>query len=154
MDNNQFKPNNRKPNSNSKYMSNCGNCGTSHEPRKCPAYGKQCSKCKKFNHFQELCRSKKGCKLHQVSEGTTAEDEDNESSDSLRCIRVVKKGKQLTSTIETDTSTGRTRIEYQLDTGASCNVFNQKDYNSLGQLLLSNNRLPTLQLYDGTETKH
>ena len=35
----------------------CRNCGNNHPPRKCPAYGKECSRCKKSNHFKEFCRS-------------------------------------------------------------------------------------------------
>jgi hypothetical protein len=69
------------------------------------------------------------------------------------CIQVVKKDKKLTSSIETDTATGRTVIEYQLDTGASCNVFNLRDYRALGNPPLSYKKLPTLHLYDGTRTK-
>ena len=39
------------------------NCGSSHQPKKCPAYGKECYKCHKKNHFSKLCRSRKstGC---------------------------------------------------------------------------------------------
>ena len=35
----------------------CRNCGNNHPPRKCPAYGKECFRCKKSNHFKEFCRS-------------------------------------------------------------------------------------------------
>ena len=35
----------------------CRNCGNNHPPRKCPAYGKECFRCKKPNHFKEFCRS-------------------------------------------------------------------------------------------------
>ena len=35
----------------------CRNCGNNHPPRICPAYGKECFKCKKPNHFKEFCRS-------------------------------------------------------------------------------------------------
>ena len=36
----------------------CGNCGWSHLPKQCPAYGKECFKCKKKkNHFSKLCQS-------------------------------------------------------------------------------------------------
>ena len=37
----------------------CGNCGTSHLPKACPAYGKDCSACHKRNHFAAYCRSSK-----------------------------------------------------------------------------------------------
>ena len=35
----------------------CGSCGNNHPPRKCPAYGKECFRCKKPNYFKEFCRS-------------------------------------------------------------------------------------------------
>ena len=36
----------------------CKRCGRKHGPKQCPAYGKECSKCKKKGHFAEHCRSK------------------------------------------------------------------------------------------------
>ena len=35
----------------------CGNCGTNHPPCKCPAYGKDCFRCKKKGHFSVYCQS-------------------------------------------------------------------------------------------------
>jgi hypothetical protein len=35
----------------------CGNCGYSHAPRTCPAFGKTCSSCGRDNHFASVCRS-------------------------------------------------------------------------------------------------
>ena len=35
----------------------CGNCGREHPPNACPAFKKQCNKCKKWNHFGYMCRS-------------------------------------------------------------------------------------------------
>ena len=32
----------------------CGNCGDSHAPRKCPAYGSTCNYCKKKGHWQRM----------------------------------------------------------------------------------------------------
>ena len=38
----------------------CGNCGYNHSKTEtCKAKGKQCNYCKKWNHFQSMCRSKK-----------------------------------------------------------------------------------------------
>ena len=37
----------------------CGNCGTKHQPRKCPAYNTKCSSCGKLNHWKKCCRSTK-----------------------------------------------------------------------------------------------
>ncbi|XP_076632203.1 uncharacterized protein LOC143347153 [Colletes latitarsis] len=35
----------------------CIRCGTQHMRNQCPAHGKQCNKCKKFNHLTEKCKS-------------------------------------------------------------------------------------------------
>lgn len=37
----------------------CGNCGTKHAPRKCPAYNTKCGACGKMNHWKKCCRSAK-----------------------------------------------------------------------------------------------
>ena len=34
----------------------CKFCGRSHLPCKCPAYGKTCNKCHKWNHFAVMCK--------------------------------------------------------------------------------------------------
>ncbi|KAK7016375.1 hypothetical protein SK128_024409, partial [Halocaridina rubra] len=33
----------------------CKYCGRSYQPRKCPANGKTCNKCKKNNYFANVC---------------------------------------------------------------------------------------------------
>ena len=35
----------------------CRNCGSTHPPKKCPAYGKECFSCKKKGHFKQFCQS-------------------------------------------------------------------------------------------------
>jgi len=37
---------------------NCSRCGRNHAPRKCPAFGKTCAKCKRTGHFADVCRAK------------------------------------------------------------------------------------------------
>ena len=36
----------------------CSNCGSSHPPKKCKAYGKECFHCHKKEHFSQFCHSK------------------------------------------------------------------------------------------------
>ena len=36
----------------------CRFCGSSHPPRKCPAYGKECKSCHSMNHFAKMCLKK------------------------------------------------------------------------------------------------
>ena len=35
----------------------CRKCGENHPPRKCKAYGEECFKCRKMNHFAKCCTS-------------------------------------------------------------------------------------------------
>ena len=44
--------------SQSRKPSSCSNCGSSHPPRKCKAYGKKCFHCHKKGHFSQLCVSR------------------------------------------------------------------------------------------------
>ena len=43
--------------SQSRKPGSCSNCGSSHPPRKCKAYGKECFHCHKKGHFSQLCHS-------------------------------------------------------------------------------------------------
>ena len=36
----------------------CGQCGQTHKPKECPAYGLKCSICRKLHHFAKVCRNK------------------------------------------------------------------------------------------------
>ena len=36
----------------------CKYCGYTHQKGKCPAYGKICNNCRKWNHFSTVCESK------------------------------------------------------------------------------------------------
>lgn len=42
-----------------KEMIDCNYCGRTHEWRKCPAFGKNCSNCNKVGHFAEVCYKSK-----------------------------------------------------------------------------------------------
>ena len=35
----------------------CMHCGNKHPKQKCLAFGRQCNKCKKFNHYAKMCHS-------------------------------------------------------------------------------------------------
>ena len=36
---------------------NCTKCGHTHPPKRCPAFGKKCNRCKQINHFERCCRA-------------------------------------------------------------------------------------------------
>ena len=37
----------------------CSRCGSFHQPKHCPAYGKTCNNCEMLNHFSKVCRQPK-----------------------------------------------------------------------------------------------
>ena len=45
----------------------CGRCGKTHAKNSCPAMGKTCLKCKKPNHFANMCKTQDQ-KVHEVSD--------------------------------------------------------------------------------------
>ena len=50
------------------YVRKCGNCGTSHKPRQCPAYKDKCSACNAIGHWKACCR-KTRTQQRQTSSG-------------------------------------------------------------------------------------
>ena len=46
------------------YVRKCGNCGTSHRPRQCPAYKDKCSACNAIGHWKACCRKTRTQSLH------------------------------------------------------------------------------------------
>ena len=124
----------------------CGNCGQSHPPKRCSAYGKQCHGCNKFDHFKMFCRSAR--QVHQLAE----EESGSGSDESLLCLQVIRSNRKLMSTIQTRYKDKQVKILYQLDTGASCNVLNYQDYCALDKPSLNDHR-PDLKLFDGSTTK-
>ena len=42
-----------------KQQSECKYCGTMHQPKKCPAYGKECRRCGRRNHYEKVCKAGK-----------------------------------------------------------------------------------------------
>lgn len=39
---------------------NCGNCGTKHQPKMCPAFAKRCNSCGRKNHYAKCCQHSQG----------------------------------------------------------------------------------------------
>lgn len=119
--------------------STCSRCGYQHQRRSCPAYGKTCKKCKKLNHFAQVCKNS-----HNVNEiQTNVELQDNlEDYDEhyyLGSIKISNVNLEWTENVtfaETDKST-----KFKLDTG---------DYKNLGpkmQFQITNAKLSN---YDGS----
>lgn len=116
----------------------CSKCeGHHNKSTECPAKGKQCLKCRKFNHYAKVCKTKSHTpgrtahrEIHTVDEDyeddgsalfidtylltVTTEKEDEESA--YAAIRLGPQNKKLT---------------FKLDTGAQASVIPAKDFNAL-----------------------
>ena len=105
----------------------CRNCGNKHEPHKCPAFGKQCSKCHKYNHYASVCLStqKTPKKLNVLDISDTESEE--------LFVAMIEKS---VNTIQTDEWVetmiiNNVPIKFQLDTGAKYNVLSKTTLNTL-----------------------
>ena len=142
----------------------CHRCDTSHAPRSCPAYGKQCRKCKKYNHFAKCCRQssiEKG-KADMVNFRDEAETydlfayavEQEREQESPACANTVdSKPKRKRQWFVTVMINGHSP-SFKVDTGADCNVMGK---HTCDQLLGPNDKFQKskqgakLNLYGGPQ---
>ena len=103
--------------------SNCGYCGSQHQPRKCPAYGVLCSKCNGKNHFAKVCRGRNYTKkVYQVE---TEYVDNNDDSSNYLFVRTVTDSKHSTSTEQKWQAVINVQgksVRFNLDTGSEANM--------------------------------
>ena len=56
----------------------CQQCGSTHGYRQCPAFGKQCFHCGRFNHYGKMCRNKKT--VNYMNNDCSNATDDNDST--------------------------------------------------------------------------
>ncbi|XP_049875309.1 uncharacterized protein K02A2.6-like [Pectinophora gossypiella] len=105
----------------------CQNCGYNHQIRNCPAYGKQCLKCKKMGHFARMCKSgfsRNNIRLvnreeweDRLQRSCEEEEETVLNSVFINHISGSKDWSQPVKFIDVEKE-----INFKLDTGAQCNV--------------------------------
>ena len=100
-----------------KQTESCKWCGLKHEPRKCPAFGKICSKCNRRNHFAKCCWRK------DVQEVQESDDD----SDVGEIDTIIIDG------VEKTTETAKIQInghilDIKIDSGAEANLLSEKDF--------------------------
>lgn len=126
-----------RPPDNNKTRNNCKYCGYTHAPRQCPAFGKECTKCKKPNHFAKVCQSKPGKNFPLAK--SIDEIVPNSAAD-----EVTNQGQYTTSDMGFEVTAddsprewfitarcGNQDIKLKVDTGATCNVMPQSVFLSL-----------------------
>lgn len=127
--------------------SSCGNCGTSHPPRSCPAYGRQCNNCSKFNHYAALCRSKRKPNRTETANQVSWNYSSDSDVEQVNCITTEVRNRKLLAKVTVQANDKTVDLEFQLDTAATCNTLNTRDYHLLGQPKLAPAKT-TLTLYD------
>lgn len=116
-------------NGNSTPRAACGYCGYVHPKGKCAAYGKQCNKCKRLNHFESVCRSSAG--VHEV-ETVTKEYMDQKEEFYIDSVTVVdninvNNDISLQSWHEIISIAG-VNVKFKLDTGSEVNILPTRVY--------------------------
>ena len=101
----------------------CPNCGSAHDKTStCPAKGKKCNFCHKYNHFAKVCRAKVGKKVHT----TVAADSEDSPTDleSKFFVEMVERDRpqQMPDQVFTNINVGAKSVKFKLDTGAQVNV--------------------------------
>eukprot|EP00731_Ephydatia_muelleri_P025251 Em0017g334a len=121
----------------------CSRCGMVHPPRQCPAFGKQCLKCQKYNHFAKVCRgSDKPTNLVEEAEMDfdSEEEQTRSRAEDVFQIQVEKVGRKLLAKVVFQVERGTKQVVCQLDTAASCNVMTKMDHEQLGKPKLKKSR--------------
>lgn len=108
----------------------CTRCGYNHTgQQKCHALGKTCTKCKRKNHLAKMCMTKKDWKVHQIESTDDSDDDydfDGVFVGTIECSK--RKPKKKADSFAEKLTCYNTSIEFQLDTGAKCNVISVSDF--------------------------
>ena len=109
----------------------CKRCGTVHAPRKCPAFGKVCQKCKNRNHFASQCKTKSVhfVESDQVARRVVEEEQSDNESEELFIDQVQRDSHE--QDWKASLLVNNNMVEFKLDTGAQANVIPSDVFNSL-----------------------
>ena len=110
----------------------CGNCGLRYPRKQCPAYGKQCLKCNKPNHFAKLCRSVLPRKTDAIEQTEQFQDPgDSDDGESL-FIDAIKNDTEISNNdCYTTLPVEGTQIKFKVDTGSQVNILPVSMYHKL-----------------------
>ncbi|XP_033105655.1 uncharacterized protein LOC117107953, partial [Anneissia japonica] len=139
----------------------CSGCGGNHGVGKrdkvCPAWGKQCHKCQRMNHFASVCKAttpQQAAKTHFVQTKSSAEHELTMPTDEyeLPLYKSDTIGSHVKPYMCTVTLNGIPTM-MEIDTGATTSLISEAQFKQiqLGKLNLSliTEELPKLRTYSG-----
>jgi len=113
----------------------CDYCGRNHAKGQCSAYGKQCKKCGKANHFAVMCRSNRALNVTHHLERTEKDEE----------LSVFSIGQSVVKKVKLD----GIEIPMQLDSGSQATLIPRNLWEDMGKPRLSKTSV-SLKQFDGT----
>ncbi|XP_071949945.1 uncharacterized protein [Antedon mediterranea] len=152
-----------KPETNNRRCTGCGGChGTEKRDKVCPAWGKQCHKCKRSNHFASVCKATTPANnMHMIQ----TETEIPVQSAKAVTIDVDEYGFPL---FKSDTlgkyvkpymcavTLNGVPVMMEIDTGATTSLMCEEQFGNIkkGNLTLNTDCLPKLRTYSGEIIEH
>ena len=140
----------------------CRNCGKGYphpgEKTSCPAYGKSCRGCGKLNHFEAVCRSKNPNKRNDPKarkwdvQNLAYDDSSSEESDDIAYTFSVNTTGKMKSQPMFQVIVHDTPLTIMADSGASVNVLDEKDYQSLTKPLTLQQTKVKIHAYKSSES--
>ena len=132
----------------------CGNAkGHMNRAKQCPAWGKQCRKCSKSNHFASVCRGGAPSSQHQFA----AQTAENNFVDETTAVQ--DSSEYPTFTVQSPSRHGPyvcalkingAPISMEIDTGAALSLISVNQYDKLPRSVpLDTTNIPTLKTYSG-----
>ena len=146
---------------------NCKYCGEDHPVRQCPAYGVQCEKCEKLNHFTKVCLSVSdntprrsytprrrsqpdSQQLHEIDYDDDQQLEDIMEHYVIEAVDIP--GSQ--SEIHITAIASGNRFDLKIDSGAKCNVVSMNTLQSMRiPFTINTSERITLISYSNTEMR-
>ncbi|UYV70538.1 hypothetical protein LAZ67_7003442, partial [Cordylochernes scorpioides] len=94
----------------------CSKCNMAHDFGKCPAYGKECYKCRRTNHFSNCCKNRAVRCIQEIEE----EKDNLLIIDSIMVVQVLRKPWKELIYIQGHP------VDIKLDTGADVNILPER----------------------------
>lgn len=111
----------------------CKFCGYKHWYGRCPAFGKECSKCNKRNHFAKVCKAERKRPLDVLEERKSEEEEDEEyGMEELQVSSVCDTKQSSKEWYIVSFLVREQKVEFKCDSGAQVNVLSLKQSIKLG----------------------
>ena len=120
----------------------CNKCGYMHQRGSCPAYGKQCTNCKRTGHFYKVCTRKRNniAPINEINldENNTPPDwcTDSTTVDELFVGSITDGRKEFTKLWYSTVSLGNTQVRFKLDTGSEANIIPLSVFKKLDNQIL------------------